>query len=266
MNIHWHGLALQTTMRGSRPETRVVNGVNGVNGGPGVLPVPPPGEGSSSAMAPGAYGGQPPRPDLRLPVGPGGLASYRKLPDPTEYTSSSASQSNSDKSPIYESIGDSDSMRDDFRSRCSREVMAGGYCECQDPNYYQLEDPPYQEYYADHGAQTLPLRPLPVTRDAMYPQHVAKYDPDEAIVQPRTPSRHSTRSRHRLSSGSGENRRSWREDPYRREEPYRREDLYRRDVDAYRREDPYRRNIPALHPNYFAPASPFRTDFGETDT
>ncbi|XP_046567099.1 uncharacterized protein LOC124275564 isoform X1 [Haliotis rubra] len=210
---------VETTLRGSRMETRVLNGDQLQQ----PYPPLPPGERPYGQV----------RPEMGLPVS-NTFTNYRKLEG--DYTPSTASQSNSDKSPIYEYIEDSDSIRDDRLSRHSRDVSA--YCECQEHGY-NSQGYSSDGIYSDRGTQTtLPIRHFHRhdgrhdsrhERDIPYGSPQESFDIDDSSMS-RREARGGQRSRRRPGSGtsSHDSRHSY-------------------------REGSQRRQIPALHPHYFCP-------------
>lgn len=207
-----------------------------------------------------------------LPIPPSrSVLSYRRLDG--DYVSSSASQTNSDRSHIYESIGDGvESPRSaayggtegssgtyihhhdlsllggqDDCSRCAPpaavladfcECDCGGVAQAHHTGMYDFSMLPGQldGYYSDRSTQTLPIRPLRHARDQESPVGgQLGFDLDDPS---RSQSRLSNRSRRRTSSSSHHSDRS-----------------------AGCRDSGHRRNIPALHPNYFDPPEPPEPDF-----
>ncbi|KAK7103159.1 uncharacterized protein [Littorina saxatilis] len=214
--------------------------------------------------------------DLPLPPSRS-ILSYRRLQDGGggvgpggEYTSSSAaSQTNSDRSHTYESIGDGhypppESLRSAMVSAGPAHGVGSGvgvglytngdsrvatlvdpdFCDCEcGGQHYDYGHSDLDGYYSDRGAaQTLPIRHFRhVVRDQDSPYGGSvgagpySFDIEDSGGQGGRPdSRLSNRSRHRTSSGSHYSDRSF---------------------GGYR-EGQVKRPIPALHPNYFDPPEP----------
>nr|KAG5703488.1 hypothetical protein BaRGS_020122 [Batillaria attramentaria] len=261
------GRPLETSLRGGRAETHVLNGAclqhspyhqqhdhrhllvpHAHAHGHGshdhlIAPLLTPGQAAAAAARQG---------ELPVPPGTRCVLNYRPLDG--EYTSSSASQTNSDKSHIYESInGDvhyNTSLRNGSVGGVYQAHGGGGgdprvttlgdadFCECECAAHFDYDPPGVLDgYYSDRSTQTLPIRHLRhVVRDQESPfAPPFSFDIDDssqAAAAARPDSRLSNRSRRRTSSGSHYSDRSF----------------------GYR--DGQKRNIPALHPNYFDPPDP----------
>lgn len=171
--------------------------------------------------------------------------SYRKIDN--DYAPSSASQTYSDRSHIYESIGDGEYV-DSLKTGSSSGVYAPGsgvgvptmatlcdadFCNCECATHYDYGAAANQDgYYSDRSTQTLPIRHLRhvIDQESPFAGHLSS-DFDESFLK-RPDSRLSIRSRGRTSTGSHCSDRSV----------------------TY--QDGQRRRIPALHPNYFDPPEP----------
>ncbi|KAK0050382.1 inactive histone-lysine N-methyltransferase 2E [Biomphalaria pfeifferi] len=212
------GRQLQTSIHGDRLETSVVASTNNGNGHyqPGVYPqhtCQPVNYRLSHHQQPRLINtpyGQVPAHTSTLVI-PHQLRynNYRKL----DGAYSSSSISNSDRSPVYESIGDAESVRE----RCTGvrgDASECEFCECggdhgsehsgyvryNDPiiltgqpnvklsllSHQQLEDPPgpcppmYMDgYYSDKCPQTLPLRPI--RSQSKTEDEYSEIEPDEVL-------------------------------------------------------------------------------------
>ena len=275
----------QTTLCGSRTETRVMNGTCSHQLSPYHQqhehhPLVTPQHGPRAHHAHCSHGHTHLTPLLvnangqtsvlrqgDLPLPPSrSLLSYRRLDGAGgDYTSSSAaSQTNSDRSHTYESIGDGA-----FAEALRNGVAGGGvpgpgegmvvgiyahgdprvaalvdpdFCDCECAAHFDGYDGgggggPGDGYCSDRSAQTLPVRHFRhVMRDQDSPfggPYSFDIEDSGGHSAGRPDSRLSNRSRRRTSSGSHYSDRSY---------------------GGYR--EGQKRNIPALHPNYFDPPEP----------
>lgn len=268
------GRPLETSLRGGRAETHVLNGAC-IHNSPYhqqhehrllLQHAHAHGHGSLDPLTPLIVAGQASTSGSvrqgELPVPPGArcVLTYRRLDG--NYTSSSASQTNSERSHIYESIhseGPYDSIKNGsiagsvYAPGCGDPRLVNGdprlatpvdadFCECECAAHLDFDVPVQLEgYYSDRSTQTqtLPIRHLrhvvSLGQDSPFsaPQPPFSFDIDDSASQAARPdSRLSNRSRRRTSSGSHYSDRSF----------------------GYR--EGGKRSIPALHPNYFDPPDP----------
>ncbi|KAL8619933.1 hypothetical protein ACOMHN_015215 [Nucella lapillus] len=195
--------------------------------------------------------------DLPLSAPTRGLLTYRRLEGGGggEYTSSSgASHSNSDRSHTYESIGDGTQLTDAFKNgvggvgghlslipHTDLQRAAPDFCDCDCSAHLDLDTGSLalDGYYNDRGTQTLPVRHLRhVVRDTD-PSPQTFGGPYSFDIED---SSHGPRPDSRLSNRS--RRRTSSGSHY----------SDRSFGGGYR--EGQKRTIPALHPNYFDPPEP----------